>query len=137
MYRKIIFPVDLTHIDQLTRALQTATDLARHYGAELCFVGVTSAAPGAAARNPQEYQTRLQTFADEQGAAHGLETSCKACVSHDPSIDTDKTLLSAITELSGDLVIMQTHVPNMLDYVWSGHGGTIAAHSDVSVFLVR
>ncbi|MGY6696131.1 MAG: universal stress protein [Roseinatronobacter sp.] len=137
MYRKIIFPVDLTHIDQLTHALQTAIDLARHYGAELCFVGVTSAAPNAGARNPKEYEARLQAFAEQQGAAHGLDTSHKACVSHDPSIDTDKTLLSAIAELGGDLVIMQTHIPNMLDYVWSGHGGTIAAHSDVSVFLVR
>ncbi|MFU8897517.1 nucleotide-binding universal stress UspA family protein [Roseinatronobacter thiooxidans] len=137
MYRKVIFPVDLTHIDQLTRALQTAIDLALHYKAEICFVGVSGTAPSALARTPQEYESKLAGFADEQGKAHGLKSSAKACISHDPSIDTDKTLLAAIAELGGDLVVMQTHTPQALDYIWAGHGDTIAVHSKASVFLVR
>jgi len=137
MFRKIIFPVDMTHIDQLSRALQTAIDLANHYKAEICFVGVTGSTPSAIARNPKEYEAKLNAFAQEQGAAHGLQTSTKALVSHDPSIDTDKTLLGAIDALGGDLVVMQTHAPSALDYIWAGHGDTIAAHSNASVFLVR
>ena len=137
MYRKIIFPVDLTHIDQLARALQTAIDLALHYKAEICFVGVTGTAPSAIARTPHDYDNKLAAFASEQGLAHGLTSSFKACLSHDPTIDTDKTLLAAIEELGGDLVVMQTHAPQALDYVWAGHGDTIAARSKASVFLVR
>ena len=137
MYRKVIFPVDLTHIDQLGRALQTAIDLARHYKAEICFIAVTGTAPSAVARTPQEFQAKLEALAAEQGQAHGLTTSAMALASHDPSIDTDKTLLAAIREAGGDLVIMQTHAPNALDYIWAGHGDTIAAHSEASVFLVR
>ena len=137
MYRKVVFPVDLTHIDHLTRALQTAIDLALHYKAEICFVGVTGTAPSAIARTPQEYEAKLAAFAQEQGAAHGLKSSAKACISHDPSIDTDKALLAAIADLGGDLVVMQTHAPQVLDYIWAGHGDTIAAHSKASVFLVR
>ena len=137
MYRKVIFPVDLTHIDQLTRALQTAIDLALHYKAEICFVGVTGTAPSAIARTPQEFEKKLLAFAQEQGMAHGLTSSAKACISHDPTIDTDKTLLRAINDLGGDLVVMQTHAPKALDYIWAGHGDTIATHSKASVFLVR
>jgi len=137
MYRKVIFPVDLSHIDQLTKALASPADLAKHYGAEICYVGVTGAAPAPGAHNPEEYAKKLANFAAEQAAAHGVSVSSKACISPDPSIDTDKTLLAAITELGGDLVVMQTHAPSALDYIWAGHGDTIAAHSDVSVFLVR
>lgn len=137
MYRKVIFPVDLAHIDHLSQALQTATDLALHYKAEICFVGVTGSAPSAIAHTPREYTAKLEQFAREQGAAHGLVSHAKACISHDPAIDTDKTLLDAIVELGGDLVIMQTHAPHALDYIWAGHGDTIAARSGASVFLVR
>jgi nucleotide-binding universal stress UspA family protein len=137
MYRKVIFPVDLSHIDQLTKALATAADLAKHYNAEICYVGVTGTAPAPGAHSPTEYAEKLAKFAADQGAAHDVAASSKACVSHDPSVDTDKTLLAAITELGGDLVVMQTHAPNALDYVWAGHGDTIAARADISVFLVR
>lgn len=137
MYRKIIFPVDLTHIDQLNKALQTAVDLAQHYDAEICFVGVSSTAPSPIAHTPKEYEARLSRFAEEQSAKNDIACSAKACISHDPAIDTDKTLLAAINELEADLVVMQTHAPNVVDYVWAGHGDTIAAHSSASVFLVR
>ncbi|MGY6703126.1 universal stress protein [Roseinatronobacter sp.] len=137
MYRKVIFPVDLTHVDHLSKALQTAIDLATHYKAEICFVGVTGTTPTALAHNPQEYETKLRAFADEQGKAHGLETSICMRSSPDPTIDTDKTLLAAIKDLGGDLVVMQTHAPTAMDYIWAGHGDTIAAHSSASVFLVR
>ncbi len=137
MYRKVIFPVDLTHIDQLAKALKIAIDLTTHFNAEICFVGVTGSAPSPVAHTPQEFERKLDAFAAEQGTAHGLNSSAKAYVSHDPSVDTDKTLLSAIKDLGGDLVIMQTHAPNVTDYIWAGHGDTIAAHSEASVFLVR
>ncbi len=137
MYRKVIFPVDLSHIDQLDKALKIATDLAHHFKAELCFVGVTGTAPSALAHTPAEYTQRLEKFAQDHGGTSGLNTSAKACVSSDPAIDTDKTLLQAIRDLSGDLVVMQTHAPSAVDYIWAGHGDTIAAHSEASVFLVR
>lgn len=137
MFQKVVFPVDLTHIDHLKRAMKVAVDLATHYGAEICFVGVTGNAPSSVARNPEEFQRKLHAFAEEQGTAHGLKTSSKACVAHDPSIETDAILLAAIRDVGADLVVMQTHTPGLLDYVWSGHGDTIAGHSEVSVFLVR
>ena len=137
MYQKVIFPVDLNHIDQLSKALKIALDLATHFNAEICFVGVTGAAPSAIAHTPKEYEAKLTAFAKEQGAAHGVRSSAKACVTPDPTINTDKTLIAAITEEGGDLVIMQTHAPKAVDYIWAGHGDTIAAHSNASVFLVR
>ena len=58
-------------------------------------------------------------------------------ISHDPAIDLDDTLMKAQHETGADLVVMQSHVPNITDYVWPSNGGTMATHSDASVFVVR
>ena len=59
MYSKIMFPVDLAHVEQLQKALGTAADLAKLYGAKIFFVGVTSYVPTKLGRNPDEYAAKL------------------------------------------------------------------------------
>jgi len=137
MYKTIMVPVDLAHLPQIATAIDTAGDLARHYGAKLVFVSITPEAPGAIARNPQEFATRLAGFAAQEGTRLGVNTDSHAIAAHDPTIDTDKNLLAAITQTGADLVVMATHRPGLSDYFWSGHGANIAAHAPVSVFLVR
>lgn len=137
MFKKIMVPVDLAHQGDLQKALTCAADLAGHYGAKIVYVGVTSTAPGQLAHNPAEFGQKLEAFAKSQAEAHGITAEARAYPSHDPTVDTDKTLLNAIHELGADLVVMASHVPGVTDYLWAGHGATISAHSDVSVFLVR
>ena len=61
-------------------------------------------------------------------------------------IDTNSSLmenhrlhvqLKAVEEQKADLVVMQSHVPNLTDYIWPSNGGTVASHSRASVFVVR
>jgi nucleotide-binding universal stress UspA family protein len=137
VYSHIVVPVDLAHEDKLERTLKCAADLASHWSARATYVGVTSSLPGKLGHNPTEYSERLARFAAAQAELHGIETGSHAAVSHDPAIDLDKTLLSAIKEIGGDLVVMQSHIPNITDYVWASHGETVAGHTDVSVLLVR
>jgi nucleotide-binding universal stress UspA family protein len=124
MYKKIIVPVDLAHAGKLMKALKTAADLARHYQAPVCYVGVTTATPGSLAHNPAEYTTKLEAFARTQGEENGIETSSHTVVAHDPTIDLDDALLKAITRPAADLVVMATHVPNVADHLWPSNGGT-------------
>ena len=137
MYRKIAVPVDLFHIDQITRALDVAGDLARHYGASLHFIGVTAETPTPIAHNPAEFAQKLEAFAAEQAERLGVEATHSAHASTDPAIDIDKTLLRAIRESAADLVVMASHVPGISDYLWGSHGGHISSHADISVLLVR
>lgn len=137
MYRKIMVPVDLRHAENLGKALRTAADLSKNYQAPICYVGVTSSAPSDIAHNPQEYAAKLDMFAQEQAAAHGIQASAKAITSHDPAADLTRSLAKAIEETGADLVVMATHAPNVSDYIWASHGGGVAAHAGVSVFLVR
>lgn len=137
MFRKIMVPVDLAHKQAISPALSAAADLARHYGSEVCYVGVTATTPGTVARTPEEYAQKLQVFAEEQKQAHGQPVSSHCVTSPDPVADLDDTLIHAIDDLGADLVVMATHLPRHLDAVMPSHGGKIASHTEVSVFLVR
>ena len=137
MFKKILSPIDLTHVEQLEKALTITSDLARSYGAEICFVGVTGSTPGSLAHSPEEYKARLARFADEQSQKTGITTNSYMIVSNDPAVELNDELEAAIAEVGADLVVMATHPPGISDYFWSGHGAHMAAHSDVSVMLVR
>jgi nucleotide-binding universal stress UspA family protein len=137
MYRKIMVPVDLVHVERLGKALDTAADLAKHYGIPVCYVGVTPETPSEIAHTPQEYAAKLEEFGKEQAAKHGVETSAAAFASHDPTVDLDKTLLQAIKETGSDLVVMASHVPGFADHIFSSNAGMVASHADVSVFVIR
>ncbi|MGC8122043.1 universal stress protein [Marinobacter sp. VGCF2001] len=139
MYKKILVPVDLAHLDKIPKTLNTAIDMAKHYQASLCYVTVTNSTPGAAAHNPGELKEKLAEFAGEQGRAHGIETSAEVLESVDTAVELDKKLLGAIKETGADLVIMASHAPGLGDalHLLRSNGAEIVKHSDVSVFIIR
>lgn len=137
MYHKIMVPVDLAHLELHEPSLATVADLARHYDAEVCYVGVTATTPGSVARTPEEYRQKLETFAQKRAQVHGQPVSVHLITSPDPIADLDDLLIEAIDEVGADLVVMPTHPPRHLDVLMPSHGGKVATHTDVSVFLVR
>jgi nucleotide-binding universal stress UspA family protein len=137
MYNAIMIPVDLAHVDQLTKALKTGADLAKVYSARLVAVGVTGSAPSEVAHNPVEYAQKLAAFAADQSARLGVAVEAKAVTSHDPAVDIDDTLEKAADEIGADLVVMASHIPGMMEYVIASRAGYLASHSSRSVFVVR
>lgn len=137
MYKNIMVPVDLAHIDKLKLALDTAAELAKIYNAPVTYVGVTSAAPGALGHTPAEYNQKLEAFVAQQAKAHGISTHAKTVVSHDPAVDLDDALIKVARDAGSDLVVMATHIPNVADHFWPSNGGRLATHTNASVFLVR
>lgn len=137
MYKKLLVPVDLAHVDALANALSVAGDIAQHYHAEICYLGVTSTTPTDVAATPAEYEQALSDFADAQAHNHQQAVSVHAVISPDPVADLDDLVVKAITQVGADLLVMATHLPRHLDAVIPAHGGKIATHTDISVFLVR
>lgn len=137
MFHKIMVPVDLAHSGKLGKALETAGALAKLWGAEVVYVGVSAAVPGAVAHNPEEFAARLADFAADQSAKQGIAATAHAVISHDPATDLDPSLLKAVEETGADLVVMASHIPNLTDYVWPSNGGTIATRARASVLVVR
>lgn len=137
MYASIIVPVDLAHAEGLEKALKTAADLAKHYAAPITYLGVTSALPGSVGHNPAEYQTMLETFAAGEARKYGIQSTAHIVLSHDPSVDLNAALLRAIHDSGADLVVMASHIPGIIEHLFSSHAGWIASHAKVSVMVVR
>lgn len=137
MFKKIMTPVDLAHQGDLAKALKCSADLAKHYGAEVVYVGVSSATPSATAHTPKEYEEKLGAFAEAQASENGIKTTAHPVMSHDPAVDIDDALMKATVDVGADLVVMQSHMPNVMDYIWPSNGGKIAEHAKCSVMVVR
>ena len=137
MFKKIMTPVDLLHEKNLDKALNCSADLAKQYNAQVIYVGVTGSGPSELAHNPKEYSEKLAAFTSEQASKHGVSATSHMKHCNDLTTDLDDALLEAIHDTKADLVVMQSHIPNVKDYVWPSNGGKIAGHSDVSVMIVR
>jgi nucleotide-binding universal stress UspA family protein len=137
MYEHILVPVDLVHVDALDKAIATAARLAQLFDASLTFVGVTAATPTPVAHNPKEFQQKLEAFAARQADAYGIRAVGKGYTAHDPAVQIDDTLLQAVDDVGADLIVMASHVPNVADAILPSHGGRLATHAAISVFIVR
>ena len=137
MYKNIMLPVDLAHVEKLTKAVAVGADLAKHYGASITAVAVTASTPSDVAHNPAEFAEILEKFVADQGKKHGVEISAQALVSSDPAIDLDETVAKEAARLGCDLVVMGSHVPGFAEYIFASRAGYLASHSDLSVFVVR
>jgi nucleotide-binding universal stress UspA family protein len=137
MYKKIMVPVDLAHVERLEKAITTAADLAKQYGATICFVGVTAETPTEVAHTPREFGEKLKSFGARQSEQHGLDVETAAYASHDPAVDLDDTLIAAARENGADLIVMASHVPGLWEHIFASHAGAVASHAGVSVFVVR
>ena len=137
MYKNILVPVDLEHKEQVDKALSTAADLAKLYSAGLTVVGVTMSGPSAVARNPEEFEEKLAQYASGKSKELGTSISSKVMLSHDPTIDIDNVLQTAIAETNADLVVMASHVPGLTEYILASRAGYLASHAEISVMVVR
>lgn len=137
MFQRIMAPVDLAHVGRLRPAPDCAADLAKHFNVPVTHVGVTSSAPTHMGHTPQEFDRKLRDFTRGEIDAHGVEVRAQTAIAHDPSTDVDDAFLQAIDTKGADLVVMASHIPNVMDYVWPSNGGKLAEHAKCSVMVVR
>lgn len=137
MFKTIMIPVDLVHPDRQQKAMDVAGDLAKRHGASVHVVSVGGEMPGKLGHNPEEFGDTLQGFVRDLEAQYGIRAEAHPIVAHDPAVETTTQLMQAIDDTGADLVIMASHAPGVLDHIFSSHGGYIARHAQVSVFVVR
>lgn len=137
MYTKIMIPIDLRHIEQMTKALQVAADIGRLYGAEAHILGVGQTVPSQVARTPKEFADKLSAFALRSTEVYGFAFESHVEISHDPSVDLDNVLARAAKAIGADLIVMASHTPGLAEHIFSSNAGYLASHSDISVLVVR
>lgn len=139
MYRRILVPVDLQHVDRLTKALALAADLTRRYGAELWYVAVTGKAPNRIAKSPEQFAVELERFAAEKSRELGLHVAAKTISSVDVTVELDDLVLAAAADVGADLIVMASHAPGVPDrlHLIGSNAAHIVRHASISVFVVR
>ena len=137
MYTHILVPVDLAEKDKQASALKVAADLSKHYDARLTLVSVTGGLQAEVSHSKDKYAGLLAEFAAELAEAEGIKVQSQVYDTPDPGVEVDRKLLLAIEEIGVDLVVMASHRPGWTEYLFNSHGGRLASHAPVSVFLVR
>lgn len=139
MYKKILVPVDLSHLDKLSKALNTSIDIAKHYKATLHYVTVTNRTPSSVAHNTRELEDELRLFAEEQGKDHGIDTNYSLIETPDTAVELEKRLVEAIEDTGADLIIMASHKPGLGDKLHFIHSNAakLVKDTEISVFVVR
>lgn len=137
MFSTILVPVDLLHRDMLAKALDVAGDLAKRHGARIIVAGVGGELPNALGHNAAEFAQTLHRFAEGLRDKYAVAVEAEPIIRHDPEVEITAALMSAIARTGADLVVVASHVPGFLEHVFASHGGYLAQHAAVSVFVVR
>jgi len=102
MYSRILVPVDLDHVDKLTKALDLACRTANESSATVVYVGVVDAVPTTSARTEGERMAeRLNDFATGQAKKHGIKTADHVALRSDLHLNVGKDIIRAATPVSG------------------------------------
>ena len=137
MFTHIMMPIDLDHKDRLAHAIDVAADQAKHYNTGITFVSVTGGIQGEATYSTEQYGKLLRDFAGEVSMATDIKIDARVYDVPDPAVEMDGTLLKAISDTDADLVVVGSHQPGWMEYIFNSHGGRLASHAPVSVMVVR
>ena len=137
MFKNIMIPVEFQHKDRLSRVLDIAGMLAKVGGGTLHLVHVGAIPSGDEGKSLDDQRLKLENFAREVSVSHKVPVQAKTIVAYDPDAELKSRLMSAVKSTKADLVVVGSHVPVLGDYFFTSHGGYLAEHAEVSVFVVR
>ncbi len=111
--------------------------MARTHNAELHAVSIGSNLPDPAARTESERTATLNALVSDLRTQHNIDATAHEIHSVDPGAEMDSLLMQFIEECQIDLVVMSSHEPGLMEYIFPAHGSYIASHAKISVFVVR
>ncbi|WP_323777279.1 universal stress protein [Leisingera sp.] len=136
MFKHIMVPVDLHMPSTVKKALDVAADFAKNHGARVTLVHVTDQQVRRG-HTVGSSGDELADLASKMAEQTGAKVEGLPIYSVDVGAEIDSILPRTAKELEVDLVVMGTHMPGILDYVFSSHASHLVLHSETSVFVVR
>ena len=134
MYKTIMVPVDLAHMDVGQKILK----LARHIGGEdarIVVLNVVEEIPGYVAaelpkglteRNVNQARTALASLAAQAGAEHEVRTG-----------HSSNTILAFAEQIGADLIVIGSHRPGLQDYLLGSTAARVVRHANCAVLVDR
>jgi len=135
MYSKIMVPVDMRHRERSQKALDTAADLARHFGATMILLTVDHPLGHHSLQElPEQHKPAFDAFVAEEKAALGVD-KLEAVFSH--ADVAHQRIREEAEHLRVDLIVMHSHDPRLSDYLFGSNASRVVLHAPCSVMVVR
>jgi universal stress protein F len=136
MYKTILVPIDIAHLDKGKAMIDVATAHASK-GAKIIILNVVEEIPTwAAAEIPDGIIDKSrQTSVDEMNAIakeSGIEMEVEVRTGH-----SYNTILEVAKEKSADMIIVASHRPGLQDYFLGSTAAKVVRHARCSVLVVR
>ena len=134
MYKTILVPIDLGHLDQGSKMLGIARQIGGE-GSRVVALYVTADIPGfVAAELPNDLlkknlirsRDELRALADKTGAEPVIRSG-------HPSTK----ILECVEEIGADLIVMASHRPGLQDYFLGSTAARVVRHAPCAVFVDR
>jgi len=141
MYKEILIPIDLGAGSSWGKALSTAVALCRTFDARLHVINVVPdfGLSMVSQYFPEGYEQQMIDNADK--ALHALVKEhvpgeiAVQCIVARGSIYHE--VISAARQAGADLIVMQSHRPELTDYLLGPNAAKVVRHADCSVMVVR
>jgi len=135
MYSKIMVPVDMRHREQSQKALETAADLAKHFGASMVLLTVDHPLGHHSLQEmPEQHNPAFDAFVAEEQRLLGVD-KLEAVFTH--ADVAHQRICEEAEELGVDLIVMGSHDPRLSDYLFGSNASRVVLHTPCSVMVVR
>ena len=141
MYKDILISIDLGAETSWAKALPTAVALCQTFGARLHIVNVVPdfGLSMVSQYFPEGYEKQMVENADKQLHAlvkeHVPDGVVAQCIVGSGSIYHE--ILDTARQVGADLIVMQSHRPELTDYLLGPNASKVTRHADCSVMVIR
>lgn len=141
MYKDILFPVDLNQASSWEKALPTAVEYCKTFGATLHVLNVVPDFGMSVVGTyfPEDFEQKALEGAREelhnfvrQHVPEGVKV--QHVVGHGTVYDE---ILRVAREIKADLILLAAHRPELKDFLLGPNAARVVRHSDKSVLVVR
>ncbi len=139
MFKKILLPIDLAHVEEGSQLIETGRELADRNGADIVMVNVIHDIPDyIEAELPQGLRGKMKDRAKSQlqalVAQNKLPDSTKVIVTvGSPS----RKILETAAEENVDLIMIASHQPGLSDYLLGSTATKVVRHARCAVLVQR
>ena len=137
MFKTILIPIDMAHIEAVKANIDIASKQAADSGARIILLNVVEEIPGwAAAEIPDSLlkQSRERAQDELQAIANASGQDLDVLVR---SGHPYKSILEVSREEGVDLVIITSHQPGLQDYFLGSTAAKVVRHAECSVLVIR
>ncbi len=141
MYKNVLLTVDLSNDSSWTKALPTAVECCRAFGARLHVVMVVPdfGSNVVAQYFPEGYEAKMLRETDQQLAELidrqvPKDLSAHRIVRHGTIYEE---VLRTAKEVGAELIVMASHRPELRDYLIGPNAARVMRHANASVLVVR